>query len=153
MKAHFNELFAYDRWANKRVYELIRSTRPKNDRIYLLFSHIISASRIWLNRCAGRPGVVDLFAERSMPEMEIDLRENDREWQHLLDQLPDGDLLQDITYKNTQGTPFVTPLNGMMMQVINHGTHHRGQIVQLVRQEGFDVPGTDYILYHRQKQK
>jgi uncharacterized damage-inducible protein DinB len=40
----------------------------------------------------------------------------------------------------------------VVMQVMNHGTYHRGQIVNMLRQVGQQkIPGTDFILWCRKK--
>lgn len=149
MKAYFEQLFGYDRWANDLIFSLIRQTRPKNDRIYELFSHVISAQRIWLDRCLGRPDSTERFSDRSVPEMEHDLRVVSRSWSVFFGTKDDAGFTAVVDYTNTQNQPFHQPLHIILTQVVNHGTHHRGQILQLIKNEGFEIPNTDFIRYIR----
>jgi uncharacterized damage-inducible protein DinB len=58
---------------------------------------------------------------------------------------------QVIVYKNTSGTEFKSTIAEIATQVINHGTHHRAQIGQLLKQVGIDaLPPLDFIFYIRQ---
>ncbi|MGZ3851281.1 MAG: DinB family protein [Flavisolibacter sp.] len=40
----------------------------------------------------------------------------------------------------------------MLLHAFNHGTYHRGQLVNMLRQLGVDkIPGTDFIAWSRRK--
>lgn len=149
MKAYFEKLFAYDRWANDAVFSLIKTAQPKNPRIYVLFSHIISAERIWLDRCMNRADTVGRFMDRSIDEMTTDLASVEKDWSGFLSTKLGGDFDDIIQYRNSTGKSFADAFETILTHVINHGTYHRAQIVQLVKAEGFDVPNTDYIFYKR----
>ena len=59
------------------------------------------------------------------------------------------DLLQPVRYTNTEGTPYNTPLAGILDHVFNHSTHHRGQVALLVRDAGQVPEPLDLIAYLR----
>ena len=69
------------------------------------------------------------------------------EWIDLLQST--GDLTQSVRYQNTSGTPFENELQDLAHHVVNHGTHHRAQIAQTLRQSGESPPATDYIYFLR----
>ena len=51
MKSHFLNLFQYDAWANDLVLQSIKEKSIQNQKIELLFSHLLTAQKIWLDRC------------------------------------------------------------------------------------------------------
>lgn len=56
-----------------------------------------------------------------------------------------------FAYANSEGTPFETPLRDILTHVANHGTHHRAQIVLVLREAKIAPPPTDYIFYVRKE--
>ena len=55
-------------------------------------------------------------------------------------------------YKNLKGEFFKQPVNEVLLHVCNHGTYHRGQLVNMLRQLGFDkIPQTDFSFWSRTK--
>ena len=65
-----------------------------------------------------------------------------------------GDALQDasvaVTYKDLQGNPHTTPLWQIVLHVVNHATHHRGQAAAMIRAMGHTPPPLDLIRYYRE---
>ena len=47
----------------------------------------------------------------------------------------------------TQNGGLLLTMEGMVFNIINHATYHRGQIVTLLRCLGKEVPATDYVPY------
>jgi uncharacterized damage-inducible protein DinB len=54
-----------------------------------------------------------------------------------------------ITYTNTHGQTFTQPLQDLLFHILNHSTYHRGQLAQLLRQQGFTPPATDFVYFNR----
>ncbi|MGZ3844574.1 MAG: DinB family protein, partial [Flavisolibacter sp.] len=55
-------------------------------------------------------------------------------------------------YQNTKKEQFKQPIYQMLLHAFNHGTYHRGQLVNMLRQLGVDkIPGTDFIAWSRRK--
>jgi uncharacterized damage-inducible protein DinB len=49
-------------------------------------------------------------------------------------------------YKNTKGEKCVNTYIEVVLELISHGAHHRGQIELLLRQAGLEPPiSTDFI--------
>lgn len=74
---------------------------------------------------------------------------NHERWKAFLEKLEDGDFAKIINYQTTSSVAFQTKLNDILTHLINHGTYHRGQIVQLLKNERETLPATDYILWVR----
>jgi uncharacterized damage-inducible protein DinB len=54
-----------------------------------------------------------------------------------------------ISYTNSAGEPFKSPMIDILMHLSHHAAYHRGQIVQLIRPQLDEAPKTDYILWAR----
>jgi uncharacterized damage-inducible protein DinB len=147
MKSRFQNLFKYDAWANQLIWESIAQKPILNPKIETLFSHLLSAQKVWLNRCTNQAVMVNIW-ETTTNTKEL-MEQNNQQWQDFLDKLNDTDFDQIITYQNFSGIQFETKLSDILTHLINHGTYHRGQIVQLIKPEREILPQTDYILWAR----
>ena len=57
-----------------------------------------------------------------------------------------------FAYQNSKKEQFKQPVYQVLIHVFNHGTYHRGQLVNLFRQLGVkEIPATDFILWSRKK--
>lgn len=126
-------------------------TEPYGTRPLLLLSHVLRAERVWLGRIRGTP-------EAGLPLWETDTPEACRERLDAntaafaeLSGLEADAPENVVTYTNTKGTPYRTPLNDILEHVFNHGTHHRGQIALLVREAGQTPLALDYIAFAREQ--
>jgi uncharacterized damage-inducible protein DinB len=55
-------------------------------------------------------------------------------------------------YQNSRKEQFKQPIYQMLLHVFNHGTYHRGQLVNMLRQTGIEkIPQTDFIVWSRKK--
>src|SRR5699024_5448262 len=54
-----------------------------------------------------------------------------------------------ISYQNSSGSTFETPLTDILHHVIIHVQHHRAQIAILLRLADIDPPPTDFIFFSR----
>ena len=68
--------------------------------------------------------------------------------------LSNESLDQIIPYKRINGEALSQPVFEILAHVFNHSTYHRGQLVTMLRQVGFeDVSSTDLALFYRDKNK
>lgn len=92
---------------------------------------------------------VQLWAAGDVHKLMATNDKNYEEWAAYLKTLQPEDFDRLISYKNTKGMPFNDQLGDIIGHVINHGTHHRAQIGQLLKAVGAELPVTDYIHYIR----
>ncbi len=147
MKHYFLRLFKYNRWCNLQLVEHLKSL-PHLESVMLRLSHIVAAEEIWFERIqtlGHEP--LPLFEAQPPAKLTPRLKKSAQRWLDLVDQL--DDFHKVISYKTTQGTPYQTPLDDILIHVANHGTYHRGQIATILRQEGHEPLATDYILFCR----
>jgi uncharacterized damage-inducible protein DinB len=147
MKAYFTQLFKYDNWANQCLLDKFEHQFPINPRIYVLFSHMLSAQRVWLDRVCGLPQSVAIWAERLPGEMKQDTENYNAGWLDFIEGLAPDAFEKMVHYTNSQGNSYDMRLVDIMTHVINHGTHHRGNMITMMKEEGYVLPDIDYFIY------
>ncbi len=152
MLRYLAQLFRYDLSINQSLFHIIKTCKEP-DKSKQLMAHMLAAQQVWFNRALEIPaGNIVLWPE--IGTMDVDLVaefENSTEkWLKFLSGLKDEDLEKVVNYKNTIGESFNSKLIDIIIQVLNHGTHHRAQIGQLLKAQGIEkLPITDYIFYVR----
>lgn len=151
MKAHFLRMFGYDQYANNQILATMRKAKTPQNTLVLM-AHLLGAQQRWLKRCKHQSEAgLEMFPQVETIPFEMLIVQNNREWSDFLNDLSDEDMDHAIVYKNTNGTAFKSTVAEIATQVINHGTHHRAQIGQLLKQAGVDaLPPLDFIFYIRQ---
>ena len=144
----FRKLFSYDEWAIGRSLGLIDASSASKAK--LLLSHILLAERIWLTRLNGNDSAgIPTFEEFPVEECERMVSELHRGYIKFIHSLSESDLNRSITYKNTKGEEFSTPIHEILTHVGLHSAYHRGQIAWLVREGGDTAINTDFITFTR----
>ena len=83
----------------------------------------------------------------SMDELREGLQASAREWIDWV-QGADHSLLEGLLVVEGRSATAEFVRRDIVMQVMNHGTYHRGQIVTLLRQLGAtDLPSTDFVRF------
>jgi uncharacterized damage-inducible protein DinB len=108
---------------------------------------LLNAQKVWLNRCINQAVVVNIW--KTIPNAKELMEQNNHHWQQYLEKLNDSNFDQIISYQNSTGTQLETKLSDSLSHLINHGTYHRGQIIQLLKHERTTLPATDYIFWIR----
>ena len=153
MITHFKQLFAYDRHTNLTIIDTITASGVTTDKPRELMAHILVTQQTWLKRCKNEPAPGGpLWPDWLVKDMKAIVEQNHRNWIAYLDTLQDRNLGQIMIYNNTKGDSFSNAIRDTITHVINHGTHHRAQIGQLLKSAGADqLPATDYIFYIREQ--
>lgn len=149
MLNYFKKMFDYDRFASHKIVDVILTSGLTGKPVGVM-AHALAAQQIWVLRCKGLPAPGGpLWPEWPAEELPALIDKNYAEWIEYLDSIEDGNIHDTITYKNLAGVDFSTVLHDIIAHVINHGTHHRGQVGALLKAEGIEIPALDYILYVR----
>ena len=113
--------------------------------------HLFQADSIWLDRLEGRPtgGLADYPA----PGCTFELRDA---WLTVLDKMIDwaaglneADWSRETSYTTLAGVPYKTPFWQITLHIVNHGSHHRGQITNMLRQLGVKPVNLDLVGFYR----
>jgi uncharacterized damage-inducible protein DinB/uncharacterized protein YciI len=135
------ELFEYDRWANMRIGEAIAGL-AEAERI---FAHIVGAMELWYERVVG--GEYRKLAV--WPEVRPRLDGVCERWRAHLERADARELARVVEFTNSAGQACSDRLDDILRHVINHGSHHRGQIASLLRAAGRTPETLDFIVWRR----
>ena len=150
--------FGYTRWASARLVEaagslsageLTRDFGTADKSVLGTLVHVFAADRVWLARVRGHaPGrFIDPERDMKMSVLENDWPQVLAGWQEHLGGV--ADVSAPVSYKDLKGNAYATPLWQIALHVVNHGTHHRGQVSGFLRTMGHTPPPTDLIFYYR----
>ncbi|MFT3925635.1 MAG: DinB family protein [Myxococcales bacterium] len=166
----YRALARYNLWMNDRVYGLLAKLEDeerKRDRgaffgsIHGTLNHILLGDRAWLGRLTGDP---ERFQSRDAQgeaiavtslgqELYADFRDltreravTDADLLTYVNQLEERSLSDVITYRlMSGGMTGSCPRWWALTQLLNHETHHRGQVTTLMMQSGIDPGPTDFF--------
>jgi len=163
VKDILTHLAAYNAWANRRLSE-VTSELPESTLSRKLVGsfpsvkatviHMLNAESIWWQRLKlvdpiKVPG--ETFSGDTKDALSM-LQAQDLSWRAWLEQSGTAEQGADLHYRNLKGESFVQPLTEVLLHVFNHGTYHRGQWVNQLRECGVSIiPSTDYIEFSRRK--
>jgi len=150
----------YSAWASARLVEAAgtlseekrtRDFQTADHSVLGTLVHVYAADRIWLNRVRGTPRATFIDPE----DHSIDVLQNDwpeicAGWRKLLEAETDESALRKVAYKDLRGNSHETPLWQIVLHVVNHASHHRGQVSGMIRSMGHTPPALDLILYYRE---
>jgi len=144
------KLFQHLDWANQQILEALKTVGGENNQSKRLFSHILLAEEVWLNRINGlesHPKAI--WTELSREDCSNLAKKNQQGLEQLLAGLSEENLQDTIFYQNSTGTEFSTSVGDILTHVALHGQYHRGQINRLLREEGYEPVNVDYITFVR----
>ncbi len=147
MKVFFNELFDYNFYSNKKFIEECNSLKNIPEKSQGLFSHILNAHQIWNCRIQGKTPSVNPWQEQPVKGWGDMHYENQRTSFEIITNTDDFEAR--IDYENSEGRLFTNTVRDILFHIINHSTHHRGQIAMDMRHHKLEPLSLDYIFYKR----
>jgi len=139
------DMIDYDHWANIAILSSLKE-KASSAEIVSRISHIINAQDIWLDRISNKQDKYDVWQNRDQNSWAELIEAN---YQKLLISMEEASIEREIYYHDLSGKKFATLLGDIIHHVVNHGTYHRGQIMEMIRQLGYPTTPTDYIYYVR----
>jgi uncharacterized damage-inducible protein DinB len=130
--------------------ELTRDFQTAGRSVAGTLAHIFLGDRLWLARVSGAsaPGFID-DEDRSLAALQTGWPPVLEGWQRWAATLTDAEAQAQFAYTDTKGRPWRQPLWQVVQHVVNHGTHHRGQVSGFLRSLGHAPPVTDLHHYYR----
>lgn len=140
-----HRLIGHSQWANRRWIDFVFDAEPADAHLARLISHILLAERIWFQRVAGEPTDKDVFATQSKDQLLRMLELHDA----IYGDLAKSDLSRVLHYRRLNGEPQQSLLSDIVLHLLVHGAHHRGQMAAYASQHKLAAPPTDFIAYAR----
>ena len=148
----------YSAWATQRMVaaaatlspeELTRDFQTADKSVLGTLAHIFAADRIWLSRVLAVPRATFIDPE------ERDLALLQTEWPALLQRwsvwihgLKDADVENTISFQDLRGRPQANEVWQIVLHVVNHATHHRGQVSGFLRAMVHKPPPLDLMGFY-----
>ncbi|HYF29682.1 MAG TPA: DinB family protein [Chitinophagaceae bacterium] len=163
MKELLRQLAVYNGWANQKLCEIIlqlpddlsnKELPSSFTSIRATLLHMWDAESIWWQRMKLQEVVIapSTNFSGSIQDAVAGLQQQNRLWEEWLANATEMALDHVFSYYNLKKEHFKQPTYQVCLQVINHGTYHRGQLVNMLRQLGVQkIPQTDFIVWSRKK--
>jgi uncharacterized damage-inducible protein DinB len=151
----------YNNWASRRLLnaasglsteELSRNFGTADKSILGTLAHLYASEKNWLARMQeGTAAVQHRTAEENQLEtLRQKWTELQNTWKTWTGSLPPEAPDQIMEYFDLQGRQWAQPLWQILLHVVNHSTHHRGQISGFLRALGKTPPPLDFIAFVRE---
>ncbi len=152
----------YSAWASAQLVaaateltqdEIMRDFGTADKSVLGTLVHLFGADRVWLSRLKQEPANVFLTeADYQLAVLQNDWPALYRRWKEWAAGISDADARAEVDYKDMRGNPYRQPVGPLVLHVVNHGTHHRGQVSGFLRAMGHTPPKLDLVFYYRQLQ-
>lgn len=152
------EMLLYMLWADRLMLKAVREVSPEDltrdagisfGSLLGTMVHMLGSQRLWLSRFSGgpverRPELADF---PDLPAWIHGWEETAAGIEAFLASLTEEQVAAEITWVDTEGPIYTRPLWQPVIHMVNHNTYHRGQVVSLMRQLGYEPPKTDMIRF------
>lgn len=145
----FTKLVAHLEWADRRALDALEKAATPVPAALEIYAHVVGAEHVWVSRLRGEAPRLAPWPKLSLAECRQVGEENVAGFRAVVASLRDEDLQRDVEYRNSAGTAFHSTIEDVLLQVMLHGSYHRGQVAQLLRQNGAEPVATDFIAFTR----
>jgi len=139
----------YDAWANRQTLQSLQAAREPPARALEIMAHIVAAECLWLRRLGQATPDLPVWPALHLDECDRQLRALVGVWRAYVGALTVEALGREVTYTNTKGERWSTPVADVLTHVILHSAYHRGQIATLLGRGGETAAVSDYIDFVR----
>jgi uncharacterized damage-inducible protein DinB len=150
----------YSNWASRRLVDaagilpaddLTRDFGTADRNILGTLVHIYAADRVWLARIRNNPPArfMDTDKDMRLEVLRYDWPRLLEDWLNWATGLTDESASARVHYTDLKGNPYETPIWQIVLHVVNHATHHRGQVSGFLRTMGHTPPPLDLMAYYR----
>lgn len=163
MKELLKQYAAYNIWASRRIFDIILALPEEKqmaeipssfNSLYKTVLHMLDAENIWWQRMKLSERIIVPSGNFSgtMKDLSDTLLQQSKQWEEWIVASSDLSIEHVFQYQTFQGEQFKQPTWQMLLHVFNHGTYHRGQLINMLRQLGVEkLPATDFINWARNK--
>ena len=157
MTDDFHALYAYNRWADRKVLDVCRKLSPEQyvaepvpgwSSVRATVYHIAVVTNGWLRGLAGEE-LGEVLTEEQVPTVDDAaklLDEADVALNRVVSTFTPEQLATPRTLSR-RGRTITIPPWVILRHVANHSTYHRGQIAAKLKRLGVEPPATDLIYW------
>jgi len=150
-------LFAYDRWANTKVFEACRKLTAGQyvaepvqgwSSVRSTIYHIAMATELNLRAVAGDPDT-NIPTEANLATVDAATRLLEHAY-HRFEELRPGltpERLNALLTVRGRGYTFTLPRWAILRHIVNHSSYHRGQAASKLKRFGIEPPNTDFFFW------
>ncbi len=156
---YFVTLARYNRWANQRLYRACAAC-PDSERhrprpsffgsIHATLNHILVGDTAWIGRIEGKDYGITALNQILYPDFDELAAARAAFDDHMVTVVAglgtDG-IERVLTYRTMAGMETETEMRWVLAHMFNHGTHHRGQVHDMLSQTAVPPPPLD-LIYH-----
>jgi uncharacterized damage-inducible protein DinB len=142
-----NRMIAYDRWANAQTRNSLVPVARKAPKAVTLLAHIHTGWAAWMDRIGKIEREMDWFPELGLDECEQLGEIAQSRWDSFMEGLPDNWPTIKYPAKLLDGSMSEFAIGDIVMQLVTHGSHHRGQINTLIRQAGGEPVNSTFMRF------
>lgn len=163
MKEVFVPYAAYNLWANNLLLSAIEALPEEKQTAEITSSfpslfktvlHLLDAESMWWQRIRLQENVLrpsDSF-NGNFEALSKALQYQDKQWLDWVTACNEHGFQHEFIYFNSKRERFKQPVYQVLLQVFNHSTHHRGQMITMLRESGVErLPATDFIVWSRKR--
>ena len=151
----------YTAWATGRLLEAVshlndeeinRDFGTADKSVMGTLVHTFGADRIWLRRVRSEEtGGFPSADEHNLAVLGQKWPTVYEGWKQWAEQLTPETIERPLDYRDMKGRDHTSLPWEIVLHVVNHGTHHRGQVSGLLRSLGKTPPPLDLIAFYRQR--
>jgi uncharacterized damage-inducible protein DinB len=157
MNDNFVSLFAYNRWADRRVLDACRKLTAEQyiaepvagwSSVRSSIVHIAVVTEGWLNGFEGESDR-DILTEANLPTIDDAERLLDRAnqvFEKLVPKLAPEWLATPLTMRRGSRSAVLPPWV-VLRHIVNHSTYHRGQVASKLKRLGVEQSATDFVFW------
>jgi uncharacterized damage-inducible protein DinB len=161
MKANFQRMAAYNRWANARLYEAVGKLTPEEfaaprsgffPSLLKTLNHILVGDTVWMGRLDGTGSSItslDQILHTELGALKQARGAMDARIIAYVESLEPERLEEDLVYRTVAGDPMATQVAQVLAHFFNHQTHHRGQAHAMLSSTEVAPPVLDLIYFLR----
>jgi len=147
MKDFFKTIFEYHHHFNQKLADVFMEHEQQlTERTIPLFSHCLNAHHIWNHRILNKEQSFGVHQTHNIVDFKSIDNANYHDTLKIIDTF---DFDKPVSYKNSKAHAFSNTVKDVLFHVANHHTHHKGQLISDLRQQGIEPLVTDYIFYKR----
>ncbi len=158
IKEYIRQAYDYMYWATGRYFAVAEGLTSEQlhqvqghgwGDVHGTLVHMMSSEWVWLQRWHGMmpKGHLDKADYPTLAALKQRWSEVEAEMRAFIEAHDEAGLQAEILYSNFRGETFRVPMWQMLAHIVNHETHHRGELAGMYALMGVEHPEEEMIQY------